>query len=69
MYMADSWPNKYWNAQRNTTEWSLFIRELTLSGNRIVELMLEALAPTLQGAHIGALIFRKVKKNFTASQF
>ncbi|KAF9528819.1 GDSL lipase/acylhydrolase [Crepidotus variabilis] len=53
LYATDSWPNRYWNAQRNTTEWSVFMRELTLSANALTSLQLQALAPTLQGAHIG----------------
>ena len=53
MYSADSYPNGYWTAQRNTTEWSVFMRELTTSGNAIAKLMLQALAPKLRGAHIG----------------
>ena len=53
LYAADSYPNRYWTAQRNTTEWNVFIKELTTSGNAIAELMLRALAPQLHSAHIG----------------
>ncbi|RDX40992.1 hypothetical protein OH76DRAFT_1412498 [Lentinus brumalis] len=53
LYSADSYPSRYWTAQRNTTEWSVFMTELTTSGNEIAKLMLQALAPTLHGAHIG----------------
>ena len=53
LYSANSYPNKYWTAQRNTTEWSVFMRELTTSGNAIARLELQLLAPTLHGAHIG----------------
>ena len=53
LYSPDSWLNRFWTAERNTTEWSLFMRELTTSGNAIAKLMLEALAPTLHGAHVG----------------
>ena len=53
LYSANSYPNRYWTAQRNTTEWSILMRELTTSGNTIAKLMLEALAPTLHGAHVG----------------
>ena len=53
LYAPDSYPNRYWTAQRNTTEWSVFMTELTTSGNEIAKLMLQALAPTLHGAHIG----------------
>ena len=53
LYSADSWPNRYWPALRNTTEWNVFMKELVLTGNRLTELMLHALAPTLHDAHIG----------------
>ncbi|KAI0703969.1 hypothetical protein C8Q76DRAFT_823416 [Earliella scabrosa] len=53
LYAPDSYPNRFWTAQRNTTEWSVFMRELTTSGNAIAKLMLQALAPKLRGAHIG----------------
>ena len=53
LYAPDSYPNLCWNAQRNTTEWSVFMRELTTSGNAIARLQLTLLARTLQGAHIG----------------
>ena len=53
LYSADSYPNRYWTAQRNTTEWSMFMKELTTSGNAIARLQLQALTPTLHGAHVG----------------
>ena len=53
LYAPDSYPNLYWNARRNTTEWSVFMRELTTSGNAIARLQLQLLAPALKGAHIG----------------
>ena len=53
LYSADSYPNGYWYAARDTTEWSLFMRELTTSGNALAKLMLQALVPTLPGAHVG----------------
>ena len=53
LYAPVSYPNLYWNAQRNTTEWSVFMRELTTSGNAIARLQLQLLAPSLKGAHIG----------------
>ena len=43
LYAVDSYPNRYWTLQRNTTEWHIFIRELTVSGNAMAKLMLEAL--------------------------
>lgn len=53
LYSADSYPNQYWNLQRNTTDWSLAITELTTGGNAIAELMLKDLPANLPGAHIG----------------
>ncbi|KXN92856.1 Vacuolar basic amino acid transporter 1, partial [Leucoagaricus sp. SymC.cos] len=53
LYSANSWPNKFWHFQRNTTEWSIMMRELVLSGNALAKLMLQDLAPKLHGAHIG----------------
>ncbi|KAH9926293.1 uncharacterized protein BXZ73DRAFT_102975 [Epithele typhae] len=53
LYAPDSYTNIYWTAQRNTTEWSVSMRELTSAGNALAELMLQALAPSLHGAHIG----------------
>lgn len=53
LYAPASYPARYWTAQRNTTEWSVFMAELVLSGNLLTKLMLQALAPTLPGAHIG----------------
>ncbi|KAJ7020161.1 hypothetical protein C8F04DRAFT_1145281 [Mycena alexandri] len=52
LYGADSYPNKYWAFEHNTTEWSILMTEMTRSGNRLTQLMLQALAPTLPGAHI-----------------
>jgi len=52
LYAPVSYPNRYWTAQKNSTEWSMFITELVLSGNMLTKLMLEALAPTLHGAHV-----------------
>ncbi|KAG6856479.1 hypothetical protein H0H87_003947 [Tephrocybe sp. NHM501043] len=48
-----SYPDRYWSAERNTTQWSNFMKELSLSGNALTKLMLTVLAPTLHGAHIG----------------
>ncbi|KZV77123.1 carbohydrate esterase family 16 protein [Peniophora sp. CONT] len=53
IYAVDSYPNRYWTAQRNTTEWNLFIRELQVAGNAISRLMWEALPAKLPHAHIG----------------
>lgn len=53
LYSDKSWPNRYWHLERNTTEWSITIRELVLSANALTGLMLESLASQLHGAHIG----------------
>lgn len=55
LYNTDSYPSRYWTFQRNSTEWSVFMTELTTAGNEIAKLMLQNLAPTLPGAHIGTL--------------
>ena len=53
LYSPQAFYSRYWSAQRNATEWSVFMKELVLSGNKLTELMLQSLAPTLSGAHIG----------------
>ncbi|KAI0666850.1 hypothetical protein C8Q78DRAFT_426008 [Trametes maxima] len=53
LYSANSYPNRYWTGPRNTTEWNVFMTELTKSGNAIAELQLKLLAPKLHGAHVG----------------
>ncbi|KAJ7723270.1 GDSL lipase/esterase [Mycena maculata] len=52
LYSANSYPNRYWAFERNTTEWSITMTEMTRSGNRLTQLMLQTLAPTLPGSHI-----------------
>lgn len=51
-YSNTSYPDTYWSAAKNATEWNLFMSELVAAGNRISSLMLESLAPKLHGAHI-----------------
>ncbi|KAJ7595520.1 GDSL lipase/acylhydrolase [Mycena floridula] len=53
MYSDGSYLSKFWTGPRNSTEWSVFMTELVLSGNSISKLMLQLLAPQLHGAHIG----------------
>ncbi|KZV77131.1 carbohydrate esterase family 16 protein [Peniophora sp. CONT] len=53
LYSAEGYPNRFWTSAKNSTEWSLFMRELVAGGNAISKLMLQALAPSLPGAHIG----------------
>ncbi|KAK0472419.1 hypothetical protein EDD18DRAFT_443542 [Armillaria luteobubalina] len=53
LYAPDSYPNRYFSDARNTSEWSVFMRELVLSGNALSRAMLQALVPEVPGAHIG----------------
>lgn len=55
LYSADSYPNIYWDTNRNTTEWNVLMTELVLSGNELTQLKLEALLPHIPGAHVGKL--------------
>lgn len=56
LYSADSYPNRYWTAERNTTEWSIFMTEMVNAGNALSKALLQLLASTLPGAHIGTKI-------------
>ncbi|KAF7790330.1 hypothetical protein EIP86_001285 [Pleurotus ostreatoroseus] len=60
LYSADSYPNRFWTAERNTTMWSISMTEMVQTGNDISKLMLQALPATHPGAHIGR--FNKVSK-------
>jgi hypothetical protein len=53
LYSANSYPNPFWTLERNTTQWTVSMAELVVSGNKIAQLLLEALAPSLADAHIG----------------
>ena len=53
LYNNNSYPNKFWNFERNTTEWSVFMNELTSSGNALSKLMLQVKAIALPDTHIG----------------
>ncbi|KAG1726494.1 hypothetical protein EDD22DRAFT_771097, partial [Suillus occidentalis] len=46
----DSCPNTHWDLERNTTEWSVYIKVLVRAGNEITSLMLEALQLTRSNA-------------------
>lgn len=48
LYSNYSYPNRYWDLERNTTEWNVYMKELVRAGNEITSLMLEALVPTLR---------------------
>ncbi|KAF9450383.1 carbohydrate esterase family 16 protein [Macrolepiota fuliginosa MF-IS2] len=63
VYSSGSWPNRYWHLERNTTAWSVSMRELVLGGNALTKLMLQDLAPKLQGAHIGRFMHTLHAKN------
>ncbi|KZT69467.1 carbohydrate esterase family 16 protein [Daedalea quercina L-15889] len=53
LYSAYSYPNRYWAEQRNTTEWNVFMTEMTNTGNALSAALLSALTPTLTDAHLG----------------
>ncbi|KAG1765727.1 carbohydrate esterase family 16 protein [Suillus placidus] len=53
LYSNYSYPSRYWDLERNTTEWNVYMKELVRAGNEITSLMLDALVPTLPDAHIG----------------
>ncbi|KAF4610247.1 hypothetical protein D9613_010513 [Agrocybe pediades] len=53
LYSADSYLNHYWTAERNTTAWNVQMTETVASGNELTKLMLQALVPTMHGAHLG----------------
>lgn len=53
-YLPNAYPNRYWTAAHNVTEWNLVMTQYTVAGNMLSKLMLQALAPSLPGAHIGA---------------
>jgi hypothetical protein len=56
LYAADSYPNIFFDLERNTTEWNIFMSEFVLAGNEIASLMLANLPSTLPGAKIGQLL-------------
>lgn len=53
LYRNDTYPNFYWTFAHNATDWSIMMNEMTTAGNELQRLMLQNLAPTLPGAHIG----------------
>jgi len=56
IYTPESYPNKYWTAERNTTEWSLVMEQFACTVTGLATFMLRDLVPTLPGAHVGTLI-------------
>ncbi|KAJ7471169.1 GDSL lipase/acylhydrolase [Mycena galericulata] len=52
LYSANSYPNRFWAVERNTSDWSVLMREMVLAGNALTKLMLQAAAPSLPGSHI-----------------
>ena len=53
LYSNYSYPNRYWTEERNTTEWHVMMTEITNTGNALSLAWLTALAPQLEGAHLG----------------
>lgn len=53
MYSPNAYPTKFYTAPKNATEWSVLMKELTTAGNKIAELLLKQLAPSLEGASVG----------------
>lgn len=60
LYAPVSYPNRYWTAERNTTQWSDYMTELVGAGNALSRALLQLLAPTLHGAHVG-LFYKSVR--------
>jgi len=54
LYSNYSYPNRYWTAERNTTEWNVFMKEIVETGNALTELMLQAMIPQIPDAHVAA---------------
>jgi hypothetical protein len=52
LYSRDSYPNRFWYLEYNTTEWIIFMSELVLAGNELAHFMLEKLPRSLPGATI-----------------
>lgn len=57
LYRNDTYPNFYWTFAHNATDWSIMMNEMTTTGNELARLMLQNLAPTLPGAHVGVYHF------------
>ncbi|KIK51144.1 carbohydrate esterase family 16 protein [Collybiopsis luxurians FD-317 M1] len=53
IYTADSYPNKYWTAERNTTQWFLDMGEFSCVVPTLANYMLRDLVQNLPGAHVG----------------
>ncbi|KAJ3782968.1 hypothetical protein GGU10DRAFT_362253 [Lentinula aff. detonsa] len=53
LYSSTGYYTKFWTFPRNSTSWSVSMTELTLSGNDLTQLKLQALLPQIPGAHIG----------------
>ncbi|KAJ3765584.1 GDSL lipase/acylhydrolase [Lentinula raphanica] len=52
LYSSTGYYTKFWTFPRNATSWSVSMTELTLSGNDLTQLKLQALLPQIPGAHI-----------------
>ncbi|KAG8822082.1 hypothetical protein FRC19_006729 [Serendipita sp. 401] len=53
MYKKDAYPGRYWSIPNNTTQVSLFMESEVKTGNAMGKMMLQDLAPSLKGAHLG----------------
>ncbi|THU78975.1 carbohydrate esterase family 16 protein [Dendrothele bispora CBS 962.96] len=53
IYTSHSYPNRYWTAPRNTTEWELVMAQYSRAANGLSTYMLRDLIPTLPEAHVG----------------
>ncbi|KAG8766426.1 hypothetical protein FRC19_006730 [Serendipita sp. 401] len=53
MYKKDAYLTRYWTIPNNMTELSIFMESEVTTGNALSKLMLQDLAPSLYGAHLG----------------
>lgn len=53
LYSSTGYYTKFWTFPRNATSWSVSMTELTLSGNDLTQLKLQALLPQIPDAHVG----------------
>ncbi|TFK97656.1 GDSL lipase/acylhydrolase [Pterulicium gracile] len=52
-YSNGTYPDRFWNLERNSTAWSLSMFNLVNAGNALSKALLTNLAPKLKGAHVG----------------
>ncbi|KIP04338.1 carbohydrate esterase family 16 protein [Phlebiopsis gigantea 11061_1 CR5-6] len=63
LYSANSYPNPAWHADRNTTEWNIFMTKLVNTGNALSRALLQILAPTLPGLFDSYAFFTDMLNN------